>query len=92
MSYTFEDQELTKRLQSGRCRCGGPKAPGRTFCKECYFRLPPAFRQSLYQRVGKGYAQAYAAAEKALYGATADSDPLGRARAADAMNTGDEAV
>jgi hypothetical protein len=39
--------------------CGGVKEPKRTFCRKCYYSLPPRLRKALYARVGAGYAEAY---------------------------------
>lgn len=39
--------------------CGNPKEPQKTFCKKCYYKLPPRMRSALYQRFGEGYEAAY---------------------------------
>jgi hypothetical protein len=57
---------------------------GRTFCKRCYYRLPAAFRQQLYQRIGDGYARAYETARQTLFGNLDEQDPLAQARESDA--------
>jgi len=55
-------RELIQELRGVVCRCGREKHSGETFCKACYFRLPPLLRRALYKRVGEGYENAYAEA------------------------------
>ena len=59
-------RELILELRGTRCRCGAPKTERQTFCHSCYYALMPSQRQALYQRIGEGYEQAYAAAEMRL--------------------------
>lgn len=59
--------KLVRELQSKDCRCGAMKKEMQTFCKRCYFSLPPKMRDRLYDRLGEGYEQAYAAAVKFLF-------------------------
>lgn len=53
---------LVQELKGLVCRCGAPKNAAHTFCGKCYFALPLNRRQALYQRIGEGYEEAYAAA------------------------------
>jgi hypothetical protein len=53
--------ECVEQLASTTCQCGKKKQRRMSHCSKCYFRLPPPMRQSLYRRVGDGYAEAYAA-------------------------------
>lgn len=53
---------LVKELVGAVCRCGAPKNGAHTFCGKCYFALPLNRRQALYQSIGEGYEEAYAAA------------------------------
>ena len=50
---------LVRELEGETCRCGRRKRTGTTFCRPCYYRLPPEGRQCLYRRIGDGYAEAY---------------------------------
>lgn len=52
------DRELLSELASVECLCGIPKEPKRTFCKKCYYRLPPRMRAALYLKLHEGYQQA----------------------------------
>lgn len=54
--------DLIAELKGTLCRCGQQKLNGNTFCKSCYFGLPPKLRRALYNRVGEGYEKAYAEA------------------------------
>ena len=67
--------ELVQELRGTVCRCGAKKATKQTFCRECYYALKVPARRALYNKLGSGYEEAYAAAETAL-------DELGRPRAA----------
>lgn len=62
----MKTHELVRELQSERCRCGNEKKSGQTFCRACYFQLTPQLRTRLYDRVGHGYEEAYAAAVQYL--------------------------
>jgi hypothetical protein len=43
-----------------RCAgCGGVKRAHNAFCLRCYYRLPRALKQSLFQRFGEGFEEAY---------------------------------
>lgn len=55
-----------EQLQSTTCKCGNSKHTGASFCRSCYYKLPPIVRKSLWQRVGCGYEQAYAFACRLL--------------------------
>ena len=47
-------------LNGGVCAaCGAKKKGGNSFCRACYFRLPPKLRQSLYRSFYGGYVEAY---------------------------------
>ena len=54
--------ELVRELSGPLCRCGARKVRGQTFCKPCYFALPPPLRVALYRGIGNGYEEAYASA------------------------------
>ena len=58
--------DLMRGLAGTVCRCGRPKAKRETFCKTCYFALPPPMRTALYRNIGAGYEEAYTAAAVAL--------------------------
>jgi hypothetical protein len=62
---------LIGELRGKTCRCGKRKASGETFCRDCYFRLPPRMRQALYRGLGNGYEEAYTAAVDCLAGKVA---------------------
>lgn len=53
-------------LRSDMCCCEGQKKPGRSFCYDCYKKLPPDMQRALYQRIRDGYEEAYDAAVKWL--------------------------
>jgi hypothetical protein len=57
---------LLRELASKKCRCGGFKTPRQTWCSACYYKLSPPQRRALYQQIGEGYEEAYAAAAKSL--------------------------
>lgn len=57
-----------QELQRQTCYCGAEKSEGQTFCRREYFKLPPAMRQALYNRIGQGYREAYLAAREYLFG------------------------
>ena len=50
---------IVAELRGDRCRCGSTKARGQTFCRTCYFLIPPSTRKRLYERIGEGYEGAY---------------------------------
>ena len=50
---------LIVELAGTRCRCGRPKLPKQTFCRQCFFKLPRELRRAVYARVGNGYEIAY---------------------------------
>ena len=58
--------ELVKELRSTKCRCGQIKQSGHTFCRACYYLLPTDMRSRLYNHLGNGYEEAYAAAVERL--------------------------
>lgn len=51
--------DLLRELAGRNCQCGRIKKARQTFCQRCYFRLPPAMRHALYDRIGEGYEAAY---------------------------------
>ncbi|MBX3396535.1 MAG: hypothetical protein KF841_14330 [Phycisphaerae bacterium] len=58
-----ETRRLVRSLRSDVCpSCAGKKKGMQTFCGKCYFKLPHAMRKALYDRVGEGYEEAFAAA------------------------------
>lgn len=59
---TSHELELVAELRGLKCRCGAVKVPRQTFCRRCYYALPPALRKALYNGISEGYAAAYAAA------------------------------
>lgn len=65
---TFNAQQLAlaKELRMTVCRCGNQKRHGNSFCVSCYMRLPVELKKRLYQRIGKGYEEAYFEAEEFL--------------------------
>lgn len=59
-------REHVQQLRSTTCACTGKKASRQSFCRGCYFRLPPHLRADLYQGIGEGYEEAYAASLRHL--------------------------
>lgn len=59
--------KLIKELKGKDCKCGAMKKEMQTFCKRCYFSLPPKMRDRLYDRIDEGYEAAYAAACEFLF-------------------------
>ena len=51
--------ELVRELSGTKCRCGRPKQTNKTFCGQCYYKLPEKMRMALYRRLGHGYEEAY---------------------------------
>lgn len=66
MSYADRQVELIAELAGETCRCGKSKQARHTFCRSCFLSLTPKQRAALYQRMGEGYEEAYAAAVKQL--------------------------
>jgi hypothetical protein len=61
--FTDEQRELIKDLHGVNCRgCDGNKPPGKSFCGNCYRRLPKHLRNDLYILVGAGYEEAFRSA------------------------------
>ena len=50
---------LVKELVGTKCTCGAQKRSKQTFCRNCYYSLPRDTRNSLYNRIGEGYEEAY---------------------------------
>lgn len=59
-------QEILRELAGSVCRCGSEKSRRQTFCRKCYFKLPPSQRNDLYRPIGDGYEEAYGAAIETL--------------------------
>lgn len=65
--------ELVKELLGTVCVCLKGKGSRKTFCYECYRKLPKTLQNDLYKSFGEGYEEAYREAIKVLEG-------LGRVR------------
>ena len=48
-----------EKLKGEVCECGRAKMVHSSFCKMCYYSLPPGTRHTLYRRIGTGYEEAY---------------------------------
>jgi hypothetical protein len=59
-----DEHGIYTNLRGTTCACGEAKLAGRSFCRKCYFSLPKAMRNALYQRAG--YVEAFRAALKLL--------------------------
>lgn len=57
---------LVRELEGRKCFCGAKKNSMNTFCPKHYFSLSKPMREALYNRVGQGYEEAYAAARHFL--------------------------
>jgi len=55
-----------KERMSEECACGKTKRAGYAFCWYCYQDLPPNLQARLYDRIGRGYEEAYDEAFKEL--------------------------
>ncbi len=53
-------------LESTTCVCGNRKQSRQSFCKPCYFALPPNVRRDLYKTISDGYAEIYDRAKEYL--------------------------
>lgn len=63
------NQQAWREFEELKCSvCGNQKAKGMSFCRKCYFSLPPEMRQALYERFGSGYEEAYHEAKDWLNG------------------------
>lgn len=58
--------EALEILKNNQCRCGAGKQPRMAFCRDCFYKLPPAIRKALYQRIGFGFEQSYELAARTL--------------------------
>ncbi len=66
LSESLEQQAL-RELKSENCAaCERPKESGQSFCKSCYFSLPPRTRNALYAAMSDGYASIYDEAKEDL--------------------------
>lgn len=54
--------EAIRTLNARECVCGKPKVRKTAFCGTCYARLTEKLKQGLWQRIGRGFEQAYEAA------------------------------
>lgn len=56
----MESDEIFAIFTARKCEaCGGKKRPFTAFCPWCYRELPAALKNSLWQRFGSGFEQAY---------------------------------
>jgi hypothetical protein len=62
----MRERALVAQLAAVGCICGDPKDTRRTFCKRCYYALPPRLRSALYAKLGHGYEEAVDEAEAFL--------------------------
>ena len=66
LSESLEEQAL-RELGSETCAaCERHKESGQSFCKSCYFHLPPKTRNALYTAMSDGYANIYDEAKQDL--------------------------
>ena len=63
---TREQSAILKVLSGQQCACKGFKRYAASFCKTCYYVLPPKMRQAHYAPWGEGYEEAYIAAIERL--------------------------
>lgn len=49
-------EEALGELKSDMCLCGARKKSGESFCRACYYALPPGLRHRLYLPLSEGYA------------------------------------
>lgn len=63
-----EQSFYLKELRSEGCMCGKTKKSAFSFCWTCYQKLPADMQKALYRKMGKGYEQAYDAANAFLTG------------------------
>lgn len=68
----LDPRKLIAELRSVTCRCGAAKKTRQTFCPQCYYALPHSMRVRLWDLMGEGYEQAYAAAAEKLGMDTSD--------------------
>lgn len=62
-----DTRDLVRSLRGRLCpACGSVKRARQTLCPSCWSKLPPSFREPLYDRVGAGYEEAFAAAMRNL--------------------------
>ena len=58
----MESSEIFSAFEGTKCEgCGGTKRRHHAFCSWCYRELPKALQNSLWQRFGSGFEQAYVA-------------------------------
>ena len=51
--------QVVRELASDVCRCRRRKMSRKSFCLDCYHRLPPELQQGLYKPLAGGYVAAY---------------------------------
>ena len=56
---TQDSKKYYKSLLSTRCVCKGIKIKRKSFCLDCYRRLPKNLRHNLYKILDFGYQGAY---------------------------------
>jgi len=64
------DAQALRELGGMVCACGAKKERNHSFCRECYFALPPEVRKTLFKRLNDGYANAWDDAKEWLKGNT----------------------
>jgi hypothetical protein len=79
MSATERAQAWTEFMATECCICHGAKPAKNGFCRGCYYSLPKAMKQALWQRFGEGYEEAHAAARQWLQEKRAEIFPSYRA-------------
>lgn len=66
LTESLQRQAIRELGEKSCAVCGGEKKPNQSFCKPCYFSLPPRMRQALYSPLGENYASSYDAAKDYL--------------------------
>lgn len=67
LEKTMDTRDLIRSLSSDLCpACGKKKRPQQTLCGKDYQSLPSPIKTALYDHVGQGYEEAFAAAMKHL--------------------------
>jgi hypothetical protein len=59
-------QQAREELYGELCACGQKKKSAQSFCRRCYFVLPPATRSALYKSFSDGYVEVYDEAKEFL--------------------------
>ena len=63
---TESDRDLYQKLMGKKCVCGATKKPRMSHCSKCYWALPNPQRRALYNLIGQGYGEAFAASVETL--------------------------